>query len=38
MTSLQIVYDAFLAKMLEDEWANWDMEEIEQDWRAILIS
>lgn len=36
MTSLQIVYDAFLAKMLEDEWANWDMEEIEQDWRAIL--
>lgn len=36
MTSLQIVYDAFLAKMLEDEWANWDMEEIEQDWKAIL--
>lgn len=36
MTSLQTVYDAFLAKMLEDEWANWDMEEIEQDWRAIL--
>lgn len=36
MTSLQIVYDAFLAKMLEDEWANWDMEEIEQDWRSIL--
>lgn len=36
MTSLQIVYDAFLTKMLEDEWANWNMEEIEQDWRAIL--
>lgn len=36
MTSLQIIYDAFLAKMLEDEWANWNMEEIEQDWRAIL--
>ena len=36
MTSLQIVYDAFLAKMLEDEWVNWDMEEIEQDWKAIL--
>lgn len=36
MTSLQTVYDAFLAKMLEDEWANWDMEEIEQDWKAIL--
>ena len=36
MTSLQIVYDAFLAKMLEDELVNWDMEEIEQDWKAIL--
>lgn len=36
MTSLQTVYDAFLAKMLEDEWTNWDMEEIEQDWKAIL--
>lgn len=36
MTPLQTIYDAFLAKMLEDEWANWDLEEIEQDWRAIL--
>lgn len=36
MTSTQVVYDAFLAKMLEDEWANWDMEAIQADWRAIL--
>lgn len=36
MTSLQVVYDAFLAKILEDEWANWEMEEIEQDWRVLL--
>lgn len=36
MTPLQSVYDAFLAKMLEDEWANWDIEQIKQDWKAIL--
>lgn len=36
MTSYQKVYDAFLAKMLEDEWVNWSKEEIEQDFRAIL--
>ena len=29
MTELQVVYDAFLGKMLEDEWLNWDLEEIE---------
>lgn len=36
MTSLQVIYNAFLAKMLEDEWANWDMKAIEQDWKAML--
>ena len=36
MTELQVVYDAFLAKMLEDEWVNWDLEDIEEDWKAIL--
>ena len=36
MTDLQVVYDAFLAKMLEDEWANWDLEDIEEDWRSLL--
>lgn len=37
MTSLGVIYDAFLAKILEDEWENWDVEsDIEEDWRAIL--
>lgn len=36
MTELQVVYDAFLGKMLEDEWLNWDLEEIEQDWKVLL--
>ncbi len=36
MTELQVVYDAFLAKMLEDEWVNWDLEDIQEDWKAIL--
>ena len=22
--------------MLEDEWANWDLEDIEEDWRSLL--
>jgi hypothetical protein len=37
MTSLEVIYDAFLAKILEDEWETWDVEEdIVRDWRAIL--
>ena len=36
MTQLQVIYDAFLGKMLEDEWLNWDLEDIEADWRALL--
>jgi hypothetical protein len=36
MTPYQKIYDAFLAKMLEDEWTNWDAEEVEADWRAML--
>ena len=38
MTNFQVVYDAFLGKMLDDEWVSWDMEEIEQDWRALLLA
>ena len=38
MTSVQAVYDAFLTKMLEDEWLNWTDEENQQDWRALLDS
>ena len=36
MTDLQVVYDAFLGKMLEDEWVNWDLEDIQQDWKSLL--
>ena len=36
MTPYQKVYDAFLVKMLEDEWVNWTEEGISQDLRGIL--
>lgn len=36
MTPYQKVYDAFLVKMLEDEWVNWTEEEVSQDLRGIL--
>ena len=36
MTPLRIVYDAFLAKMLEDEWGLWTQEEVERDLFEIL--
>ena len=36
MTPYQKVYDAFLVKMLEDEWVNWDENEVYQDLKGIL--
>lgn len=36
MTSIRKIYDAFLSKMLEDEWLNWTEEEVERDWRLLL--
>lgn len=36
MTPYQKVYDAFLVKMLEDEWVNWTEEEFSQDLKGIL--
>lgn len=36
MTSFEKIYDAFLVKMLEDEWVNWTEEEISQDLRGLL--
>ena len=36
MVSVYDIYDAFLSKMLEDEWLNWADEEREEDWRALL--
>lgn len=36
MTSYQKIYDAFLVKMLEDEWVNWTEEEVNEDLRGLL--
>ncbi len=36
MTPLKRVYAAFLSKILEDEWQQWTMEEIETDLIEIL--
>lgn len=38
MTSLQTVYDAFLGKMLDDEWSVWEDEEMVQDWKSLLMA
>ena len=35
-TELQVVYDAFLAKMLEDEWTGWSQEELAEELEEIL--
>jgi hypothetical protein len=32
MTSFVKVYDAFLSRILEDEWDHWQIEEAQQDW------
>ena len=37
MTNAQVIYDAFLSKQLDDEWENWDMEEINEDWKTLLM-
>lgn len=36
MTPYGKVYDAFLARILEDEWENWLIDEAKEDWRQIL--
>ena len=36
MTPFMTVYEAFLSRILEDEWQQWMMEEAEMDWRQIL--
>lgn len=38
MTEFRAVYDAFLAKILDDEWVTWDLEDILEDWQALMIS
>lgn len=36
MTPYTKVYEAFLARILEDEWENWLVEEALADWRQIM--
>ena len=36
MTSLDLVYDAFLSKITEDEWGTWTQDEVRADLRTIL--
>ena len=36
MTPYDVVYDAFLSKILDDEWGYWTEEEVKQDLRALL--
>ena len=37
MTSFQTVYDAFLPKMLEDEWLHWEEVDVNKDLYALLL-
>ena len=37
MTNFQVVYDAFLAKQLDDEWNTWDEEDMQEDWKSLLM-
>ena len=36
MTSFDIVYTAFLSKILDDEWDTWKEEEVEEDLFTLL--
>ena len=36
MTSFTNIYDAFLAKILEDEWGYWTEEEVREDMYQIM--
>ena len=38
MTPFNKVYEAFLSRILEDEWQHWMLEEAEQDWYQIMIN
>lgn len=38
MTDFQNVFDAFLGKMLEDEWIYWEEEDMIEDWQNLLMS
>ncbi len=38
MTPYSKIYEAFLAKVSDDDWDDWLLEEAEQDWHQILES
>lgn len=37
MTDFSVIYDAFLAKMLDDEWSDWYEADVQEDLQAILL-
>lgn len=38
MTDFQVVYDAFLGKMLDDEWDTWYDDDMQEDWKSLLLA
>lgn len=36
MTSFSTIYDAFLSKILDDEWGSWTEEELHTDLKTLL--
>lgn len=38
MTDYQVVYDAFLGKMLDDEWDGWNGEDMGEDLYSLLCA
>lgn len=36
MTSFEVVYTAFLSKILEDDWEGWTQSEVDQDLFTLL--
>lgn len=37
MTPYEVIYGAFLSKILEDEWANWEDIYVREDLKTILL-
>lgn len=37
-TPYETIYSAFLSKVLEDEWGEWTIEEVEMDMNQILLA
>ena len=37
-TPYEVVYSAFLSKVLEDEWGKWTTEEVEMDMKQIMYA